>query len=204
MKNDIYVLAHEMKNPLCVVKGYLEMLDETNITKYKEIIQNQVDDSLSILNDYLEYNRLSLNKEEIDLNILLTEIKTNLKSYLKNNNVHLHTYLYDSEIYLAADYQKLKQVFYNIIKNGVESHSKNIDISYRIMFGKVTLCIKNDGEKIDENALYKLGNFYTTKEEGHGIGTSIIKKIISMHQGKIKYRNNRNRGISVYITLSLS
>ena len=204
MKDDIYTLAHEIRNPLCVVKGYLEMLDETNIFKYKKIIENQVNDSLTILSDYLEFNRISLNKEEIDLNLLLLDLKDNLKDYLKSNNVHLHINTFDDEIYLEADYNKLKQVFNNIIKNSVESSSKNIDINYRIMFGRVTICIKDDGYKIDNDAIYKIGNFFTNKENGNGIGTSLIKKIISMHNGKIKYRNNKNKGITVYITLTLS
>ena len=203
MKNDIYILAHEIRNPLCVVKGYLEMLDENNLHKYKEIIRNQVDDSLNILNDYLEYNRISLNKEEIDLNLLLLDLKTNLKDFLKKNNVYLHVNLIDDEIYLEADYNKLKQVFNNIIKNSIEAKAKNIEISYRIMFGKVTICIKNDGYKIDNDSMFKIGNYFTNKDDGNGIGTSLIKKIISLHNGKIKYRNNKNKGISVYITLSL-
>ena len=204
MKEDIYTLAHEIRNPLCVVKGYLEMLDETNISKYKKIIMEQVDDSLNILNDYLEYSRISLNKEEIDLNVLLLDIKNNLKDYLKNQNVHLHMELIDEDIYLQADYNKLKQVFHNIIKNSIESSSKNIDISYRIMFNRVTICIKNDGFQVDNDSLLNIGNYYTNKETGNGIGTSLIKKIISLHNGKIKYRNNKNKGVSVYITLTLS
>ena len=204
MKNDIYTLAHEIRNPLCVVKGYLEMLDETNISKYKNIINNQVNDSLSILSDYLEFHRISLNKEEIDLNMLLLDLKNNLKDYLKKKNVHLHIDYYDDEIYLESDYNKLKQVFNNIIKYSVESSSKNIDISYRIMFGRVTIIIKDDGIKIDNDAIYKIGNYFTNKENGNGIGTSLIKKIISMHNGKIKYHNNKNKGVSVDITLTLS
>ena len=204
MKEDIYILAHEIRNPLCVVKGYLEMLDETNISKYKKIIMEQVDDSLNILNDYLEYSRISLNKEEIDLNVLLLDIKNNLKDYLKNQNVHLHMELIDEDIYLQADYNKLKQVFHNIIKNSIESSSKNIDISYRIMFNRVTICIKNDGFQVDNDSLLNIGNYYTNKETGNGIGTSLIKKIISLHNGKIKYRNNKNKGVSTFITLTLS
>lgn len=204
MENDIYVLAHEIRNPLCVVKGYLDMLNESNITKYKEIIKNQVSDSLSVLNDYLEFNRISLNKEEMDLNLLLIELKDNLKDYLKINNVNFNINLLDDEIYIKGDFNKLKQVFNNIVKNSVEAKSSNINISYRIMFNRVTICIKNDGYKIDNDTFYKMGNFFTTKENGHGIGTSLIKKIISLHNGKIKYRNNKNNGVSVFITLSLS
>lgn len=204
MKNDIYTLAHEIRNPLSVIKGYLEMLNENNIFKYKEIINSQINDSLSTLNDYLECNHIILNKEELDLNILLNDIKINLIDYLKSKNVYLHMNLLDDEIYLIADYNKLKQVLNNIIKNSVESNSKNINISYKIMFNKVTVIIKNDGYKIDNEALFKIGNYFTTKENGNGIGTTLIKKIISLHNGKIKYKNNKNKGVSVYITLSLS
>ena len=204
MKNDIYTLAHEIRNPLCVVKGYLEMLNENNISKYKTIIENQVNDSLNILNDYLEYSRITLNKEELDLNVLLLDLKKNLKDYLKSNNVYLHLEMIDDDIYLIGDYNKLKQVFHNIIKNSIESKSKNIFISYHIMFGKVTICIKNDGEKIDDRSIFKIGNYFSSKEGGFGIGTSITKKIINLHNGKIKYRNNKRNGISVYITLSLN
>ena len=123
MKNDIYTLAHEIRNPLSVVKGYLEMLNESNLNKYKTIIQNEINDSLKVLNDYLEYNRLTLNKEEMYLNILLMDLKTNLNDYLKLNKVHLHLDMIDDEVYLLADYDKLKQVFHNIIKNSLNSKS---------------------------------------------------------------------------------
>lgn len=204
MKDDIYVLAHEIRNPLCVVKGYLEMLNDKNISEYKEIIFHQVNDSLSILDDYLEFNRLSLNKEEMDLNILLVDIKNNLNDYLKSKNIQLNIELIDDEVYLEADYNKLKQAINNIIKNSVEAKAKNIDITYRIMFGKITICIKNDGYKMDDDTLFMIGNHFTSKEKGNGIGTSLVKKIIGLHNGKIKYRNNKSQGISVYITLSLS
>ena len=58
MKNDIYTLAHEIRNPLCVVKGYLEMLDETNITKYKKIAS---DDNYS----YVDIEILTGKKNQI-------------------------------------------------------------------------------------------------------------------------------------------
>ena len=204
MKNDIYTLAHEIRNPLSVVKGYLEMLDESNVSKYKKILQDEVNDSLIVLNDYLEYNRISINKEEMDLNILLTDIKNSFKDYLKKKNVYLHVNVIDDEIYLKADYNKLKQVFGNIIKNSVESNSKNIYINYHIMFGRITICIKNDGYKMDEDCFIKIGHYFSNREDGNGIGTSINKKIISLHNGKIKYHNNKRNGVSVYITLSLS
>ena len=89
MKTDIYTLAHEIKNPLSVVKGYLEMLNKVNLDKYKEVMKEEIDVSLEILNEYLEYSRIVLNKECIDLNILLLDIKKNMKDFLKKKGVHL-------------------------------------------------------------------------------------------------------------------
>ncbi len=201
MKEDIYVLAHEIKNPLCVVKGYLEMLNRNNIEKYKDIIKEEINTSIQILDNYLEYNKLSIIPEEIDLNVLLLDIKNSMHDYLFKNGVKLKIKYIDDEIYLKADYNKLKEVFYNIIKNGVESQSKNISISYKVFYNKLTIIIKNDG-LVCQN-IKKIGNNYTNKILGHGIGTNISKKIIEMHQGKITYQNENN-GVSVIISLSLN
>ena len=204
MKNDIYVLAHEVKNPLSVASGYLEMLNESNVFKYKNIIKEEVNNSMEILNNYLEYNKLVIQKEEIDLNLLLVDLKKSMKDYLTSRGISLKIDFYDDDIYLEADYNKLKQVFYNIIKNSIESQSKHIYISYQVLFGKIRIKIKNDGIKIDDKDLDKVGNNFSNKVLGHGIGTTLSKKIIEMHNGKIKYQNNKNNGVAVIITLSLS
>ncbi len=203
MKNDVYVLAHEIKNPLFVASGYLEMLNESNFLKYKNIIKDEIMNSLDILNSYLEYSKLIIDKEEIDLNLLLSDIKKNMKDFLKQRDINLKINMYDDDIYLKADYHKLKQVFYNIIKNSVEAGAKNIIISYQEILGKMRIKITNDGAKIDYCNLSKIGNNFSDKIFGNGIGTTLTKKIISMHNGKISYKNNKKAGISVIITLSL-
>lgn len=204
MKNDLYVLAHEVKNPLSIISGYLEMLNINNLEDYKKIIKEEVKNSLEILDNYLEYNKLILNKEEIDINLLLLDIKKNMKDYLKKRGISLRVFLQDDEIYLNADYAKLRQVFYNILKNSMESQSKTIIIAYQVLFGKIRIKIENDGLKINSDDLNKIGNGYTDKVFGNGIGTSLSKKIIEMHGGKIKYQNNKKGGVNVIITLSLS
>lgn len=203
MKVDVYTIAHEVKNPLCVVKGYLEMLNVNNLEKYKEIIKNELDNSLEILDNYLNYNKIYINKEEIDINVLIMDIKKNMFDYLKKKGIFLKTSLLKDEIYLQADYDKLKQVFHNIIKNSIESQSKKIEISYQVDFDSITIQIKNDGLKLSSDELYRIGTNYTSKISGNGIGLNISKKIINMHGGKIYYKNNIDKGISTFITLTL-
>ena len=202
-KNDLQILAHEIKNPLAVAKGYAEMLNEDNVLKYRKIILDEINSSIEILNNYMEQDKLSLKKEEMDISVLLEDVEKNLSDYLERNHVNLKIDYLDDEIYLYADYGKLKQVFYNIIKNSVESNSKNILISYEVSKKKIYITIHNDGEKIDKSILSKIGNNYSNKILGHGIGTTLSKDIIELHDGNIKYHNNKN-GVSVIITLNLS
>ena len=204
MKTDIYTLAHEVKNPLCVVKGYLEMLNKENFERYKEIIEEELNNSINILDNYLEYKKVAINKEIMDINLLLLDIKKSYKDYLKKQGINLKVNLIDDDIYLYADYSKLKQVFYNIIKNSCEAFSKNIIINYEINDKEITICVNNDGIKIEEDKLFKIGTNYSSKVMGNGIGVNLSKKIIELHNGKIEYKNNLDFGISVYITLLLS
>ena len=202
-KNDLQILAHEIKNPLAVAKGYAEMLSINNIEKYQKIIIDEINNSIKILDSYMEQGKISLKKEEMDINVLLEDIEKSFSDYLDRNHVNLKVNYLDDEIYLYADYDKLKQVFYNVIKNSVESNSKNIIISYEVSKRKIYITIKNDGEKINNNIISQIGNNYSNKILGHGIGTTLSKEIIELHDGTIKYRNNQD-GVSVIITLNLS
>ena len=77
MEIDIYTLAHEIKNPLAVASGYVEMSNEKNFSKYKELINNNIKEALQILDNYLEFNKLKVEKEIIDIILLLEEISNN-------------------------------------------------------------------------------------------------------------------------------
>ena len=196
-KNDIYILSHEIRNPLSVIKGYAEMINENNVNDYKQIILDEVNNGIRILDDYMTLPKLSLNKEEMDINLLLEDIENSLKHFLAKKNVLLKINYFDDDIYLFADYYKLRQVLLNLVKNASESNAKNI------LKRKIRISIENDGNKIDRNVIAKIGHNYTNKIFGHGIGTTLSQEIIQLHHGTIKYENTNN-GVRVMITLPLS
>lgn len=197
METDIYTLAHEIKNPLAIAKGYLEMSNEKNFLKYKELINNNILESLTILDNYLEYNKLSLNKEIIDIIMMLEEVKNNYGS-LFNAKINIKCF-YD-ELFIEGDYYKLKQVFNNLIKNSVEAHSKNIDIFIKINKDFVILTLIDDGKGFN-NVNNLIG--YSNKINGHGIGLLITNKIIELHSGQIEYHNNSEKGVNILIKLPI-
>ena len=115
---ELHQFAHEVKNPLVVCSGYLEMIPNSTFKqkeKYYKIIEKEVKRSLSIISSFSEKKRSNLNIEELDLRLLLEEINEIFKDLFKKNNCKINI-IGKEEIYMHGDYEKLKQVFINLIK----------------------------------------------------------------------------------------
>lgn len=204
----LFKFIHEVKNPLSVVLGYLEIInkkDNCDLNKYLMIIDKEVNESLNIIEDYLMYGRFNVNFDYVDINLLLKEVTSDYKKLEKLYDMRLNFYYDEEEHLIFGDYSKLKQVVINIIKNSIESHSDKrleIDIDYKIVNNNIIIDINDNGVGIkDENSLGK--EFYTTKENGLGLGVNFSKNIIKLHKGEIKYISKEEKGTDVRITLPL-
>lgn len=207
-KNDdniIFQIAHEVKNPISVCKGYLDMLDlkkPDKVNKYIPIVRSEMNRALTIMDDFLNLKRLTVKKDIMDLMLLLEDVSITMNSILSNKDVVLILPKVDDEIILEADYDRLKQVFINLIKNSYEANSKKIKLDLVLKKDKVMITISDDGDGIEEKDLRRIGTiFYTTKVKGTGIGVSLSKEIIKLHSGNIKYESKIKKGTKVTITL---
>lgn len=203
----VFKLNHELKNPLAVCNGYLEMLeyaDDFNKTKYLEIIRSEIKRSLTIINDFSSLGKIkSLYKEEIDLCLLLEDVKEVLEPIYSKTLATIN--IPDKEIYLEADYNRLKQVFINILKNSYES-KKNIPLVVNIKVRKeasnYVINIIDNGCGMSKETLSKIyDDFFTTKPSGTGIGIPYIKEIIDLHGGSLFYKSKKGVGTTVIIKL---
>src|SRR5699024_10181165 len=88
---------------------------------YIPIIREEIDRSLNIMTDFMQLNKINLNKEIIDINMMLDDIYENFKIINKSNNINLIYTSDESEIYIDGDYNRLMQVFVNLIKNSKEA-----------------------------------------------------------------------------------
>jgi len=108
---------------------------------------------------------------------------------------------------LEADRQMMEQVLINLVKNSVEAvqniKNPNIELScYRDAGGQICLSVRDNGEGIHEDKLEQVFvPFFTTREEGSGIGLSLCKQIIRSHQGRIHIESAPGQGTRVIITL---
>ena len=208
LKNSLFKLTHEIKNPLAVCKGYLTMINIDNkekTEKYLNIIKQEIERSLNIMADFSELNKIKLNKELIDINMLVEEVYNSLNLLMYNKNITIN-YKNNEEIFLSCDYNKIKQVLINLIKNSYEAITNEGIIDIKTYKDKNSFYIemKDNGSGMDENTLDKITEmFYTTKQEGTGLGVVLSNEIIKAHNGTLKYESKLNQGTKAIIKLPL-
>lgn len=204
----IFQIAHEVKNPIAVCKGYLDMIDtnqKEKVNKYIPIVRSEMTRALRIMDDFLNLKRLTVEKELMDLSLLLEDTKATMDAILSNQNISLELTDVDDEILIDGDYERLKQVFVNMIKNAYEAHANKIKIRLQVHNEKVEILIQDNGDGIDKKDLNKIGElFYTTKSKGNGIGVRMSQEIIKLHQGFMKYSSKLGEGTTVKIILPVS
>ena len=212
LRTSLFKMTHEIKNPIAVCKGYLDMLDlndKRKVEKYIPIIKGEIERTLTLMDDYLEYTKVKITKEIVDIYMLLEEVIASLNLFFKENNIILKMNLPDDELYLNVDYNRIKQVLVNILKNSHEAFDPKkekmiIKIETKVLKKYFQIIVTDNGIGMDQETLNNIMDlFFTTKRNGTGLGTSLSKEIIELHGGSIKYLSKLNIGTKVIINLPL-
>ena len=207
LKLSLFKITHEVKNPLAVCKGYLSMMDfsdEKKVSKYLSIVQNEIGRTLDILDNFSEYTKINIKKERMDLVLLINDTFNDLRELCFNKNIEFINNVKLKSAYINGDYSRLKQVIVNLIKNSIESINGEGKISVNLTLSKYKylIIIKDNGKGMDKETLDKLGEmFFTTKDNGTGIGVGLCKEIIKQHNGTITYSSSLGSGTEVKIEL---
>ena len=211
IKESLFHLNHEIKNPLAVVNGYLEMIERTDSKekkeKYRDIIKKEIKRSITIINDFSSLGKISkIEKEPLDISLIFEDIIYILSPLTKKYNGVIN-YNSEDELYIEGDYDRLKQVFINIIKNSIESKDKDyiiIDINIKRLKNNYKIIITDNGKGMSNEIISHMEEtFYSTKQNGTGVGLAYVKKIIELHKGKISYKSKEKKGTAVTVTLPL-
>lgn len=210
-RDSLFKITHEIKNPIAVCKGYLDMLDVNNskqVNKYIPIIKQEIERTLTLMSDYLSLTKLKIEKTDVNMTLLLDDLCSGVEELLIENNIHFIFDVKDQDVYINGDYDRLKQVFVNIIKNSKESIEKNkiglIKLKMYSKEKKVIITISDNGIGMNKETLKRVGEaFYTTKKGGTGLGVKLSKEIIELHNGTIKYSSKENVGTTVQIKLPI-
>ena len=209
LKDSLFKLTHEIKNPIAVCKGYLDMINLDNSEKsrkYINIIKSEIDRSLNVISDFMEYSRIKINKEIFDLGLLMDEIYESFEILLKDKDI---VFNYDNkydEIYLWGDFDRLKQVFVNVLKNSIEAISNGgiIDMGVLLEDKEVIITISDNGQGMDSDTLNNVKEmFWTTKKNGTGLGVALSNEIVVAHGGELNYESEEGKGTKCIIKLPI-
>ncbi|KAA0257147.1 GHKL domain-containing protein [Deferribacter autotrophicus] len=199
-------IAHEIRNPLAAIKTAANMLKNG---KYKEetlqIIIKEIDRLNEFLERFLQYAKFGKRfNEKINIKIFIDEIMDFVKLINKDYpNVQVNTNIALNEnVFIQGDLNYLKQAFINIFANSFEELKSvdkgQIDFSVKVEDGKIKFIIKDNGKGFENDNLEKVFEpFYTTKNDGTGLGLTITHKIIKEHGGSIIIENDNGAKITI-------
>jgi len=193
-------VAHEVRNPLQVTRGFLQLLRENSSAKdrhYMALAIDELDRASHIITDFLTFAKPEL--EEVSVLNIALELKHIEGILLPLANLQGGTMVLDipAQLYIRGNSSKLKQAFINIIKNSIEALNGQGEIriwAYKEQ-DEVVVHIKDDGEGMNAAELAKLGEpYFSNKTKGTGLGLMVTFRIIEVMQGKLEFRSVKGVG----------
>jgi two-component system, sporulation sensor kinase B len=204
-------VAHEVRNPLTVVKGFLQLMkqrDDSKDYEYLSLILSELGRAESIINDYLNFAKPQFNKvEEVPLVEVIKEILFLLEPLAAKQGIVLKLQNDETFPFIYTDRNQLKQALVNFIKNAIEATHVSGCVSVNVVSSEdntTSVLITDTGKGMDKEQLARIGTlFYTTKDKGTGLGTTVSMKIIEAMGGKVSYTSTPGMGTAVTLLLPI-
>ncbi|HAS54620.1 MAG TPA: hypothetical protein DCS42_11120 [Nitrospiraceae bacterium] len=200
-------IAHELRNPMAVIAGYLKLFSRKADDAQKKIlgdIGDEINGMNRIIGDLLMFARpAALNRVQVDIQELLEGCLAAVLQARGGGPV-VTTRISLSGEHIAADEGLLKQSFCNIIQNAVEAmpDGGELGIESRLVGREVIVSIRDAGSGILADKLKKIFlPFFTTKDKGTGLGLALAHKFILSHGGRIEVESEEGKGSVFTVTL---
>lgn len=200
-------LAHEVRNPLTVVRGFIQLAKSGMDGKgqqYMSTAIEELDRAEFIISDYLSFAKPQVERiDDMNVSSLVHTVATLMTSYATVRGIILDYHI-EPDLRFRGDHAKLKQVLINLVKNGVEamSYGGSMEIKAYKLNQYIWIQITDQGEGMTEEQLKQLGNtFYSTKEKGTGIGLMVAFQIVAAMNGKLLFKSAKGQGTTVTLRL---
>ena len=202
-------VAHELKNPLTSIKSLLSLHREEEENEAAQerlgVVSSEVDRMRGIIQDYLSFSRPldRLRLSEVDPNRLASDVVDVLSARARKAGVEL--ILSGHGPSLTADAGRLRAALMNFVINAIEAtpHGGTVGVTVETTgSGAVSLQVRDTGRGLTAEELASLGTpFFTTKDQGTGLGVVIAKSTIEQHGGTIRYESTSGGGTTLRIEL---
>ncbi|MCM3585831.1 ATP-binding protein [Mesobacillus maritimus] len=206
-------IAHEVRNPLTTVRGFLQYLekdvDDHMSELFSKLLIPEIDRANKIISDFLSISKPSFKEfESIRVESLLEYMWHFLKSeaLLYNIDVQVEIEPRTKDVPILCNRDEMLQVFINLFQNSLQAkHSQPLQImlATKLVNGEVHFVFSDNGNGIPAEVLEHIFEpFFSTKDEGTGLGLSVSRKIIENHNGTMEANSNPN-GTSFVIVLPI-
>ncbi|WP_163102175.1 two-component system sensor histidine kinase NtrB [Peribacillus alkalitolerans] len=203
-------VAHEIRNPLQVIGGFVQMLNEedTRHSTYYSLILSEIKRMNSIISEFLKLSKpLVSNLSAQKVREILEEVIVLFEQDAHYKNIEIEREYTDFDLEILCEVNQLKQVFINLVKNSIEAIPNGGLIKFQFMRvdeNKVKFVVSDNGVGIPEEIMRDIGKpFFTTKETGTGLGLMITERIIEQHNGSMAISSFPGKGTTVEITLPI-
>ena len=214
-----YIASHDLKSPLRGILNFVKLfnrkygkdLDEGG-KEYFQIISNNATQMHQLVDDILEYSKSNnrvINKEKVDMSDLLIDIKKGIENSENYPNAKI---LFDNLPIIHSDLSMVRQIFHNLIENGLKynnSPTKIIFVRMKEKKGSVNFIINDNGIGMEEEYLEQIFEMFKRlhgqgEYKGTGIGLAICKKLIQQLDGKVRVTSKVGEGSTFQLSFPKS
>lgn len=213
-------ISHDLRTPLALIYSYAEMMydfpDEVT-SEQSQIILDETKRLTSIVNDVLDISCLEtgatkLNKEKYNLTESLRKAVNRMNELVKKDGYQIQ-FDYNEQVYVTADEVKISQVFYNLLLNAISYSGDDhlVVIKQKCKDKIVRIQVIDHGEGIKESDFpyiweryYKVDKAHVRPRIGTGLGLSLVKRIMEMHDGEYGVESQLDEGSIFWFQLEIT
>jgi PAS domain S-box-containing protein len=186
-------IAHEIRNPLTTVRGFLQLLGledrHTEDKEYMDLMIEELDRANSIITEFLSLSKnKALYLKQGNLNPKLVTLLPLLQADAVKNNILIKLELEDIPN-IMFDEDDIRQLVLNLVRNGLDAMPAGGELAIKTFIGlnEVTLAIQDHGSGIPSEIMENIGTpFFTTKDNGTGLGLTVCYRIAQRHNARIE------------------
>ncbi|MPM38977.1 Sporulation kinase A [bioreactor metagenome] len=193
-------IGHEIRNPLTTVRGYLQFISsKEHFKEYADkfnLMISELDRSNMIISEFLALSKNKVSRLELnDLNVIVLAIYPLLEVDALSENKIINLELDRSIPTINLDESEIRQLIINLVRNGLEAmpYKGVLTIKTRHDNQHVMLVIQDCGSGIPQNIIDQIGTpFFTTKDNGTGLGLSVCYSIAARHKALIDFKTDKS------------
>lgn len=219
-------ISHELKTPLTVILGAIQLMEKNNTSlaiadkkmlKHQQTIKHNCYRLLRLINNTLDITRIDsgfvkLNKKNCNLVYLADEITQSVVPYAEQKDLSVEFDTQDEEIITGIDIDKIERILLNLLSNAIKFTPQGGKITVNMWSAQryAYISVKDTGPGIPENMhktiferFRQVNSSLTRDHEGSGIGLSLVKSFVDLHDGSIRVNSQPDQGSEFIIELPI-